>query len=463
MPLDQGAIEDLLPDNTTEQISPQDLRDAFAQVAQAYDGLSVSYITADVTQGVGDGSIEGDVAAMDFSGNAVPDPAPDTFIYIPTSTLLQFAYAGRAYFWTGPVEISIGVGGTYTPVAADFILSGIFEHPQLGSREDADSHPTSAITGLDAAQTTQDGRLDVMEVSMESHVNPESLPSTNAVYLSASLNGADYSLLDDIPAVAEAAITESIGGSDVLVGKFVRVSGSLITLYLASASTKVTIEAEAPDPGYALEVYLKGYVDHTPSGGAVELVATSSTILLTPGRHRYYIDLPIPGPFQVEVGDLTILEVYASRVSGSGDDSLSLYVDGYGMSYSVTDIPVPALPYVYNKVADVLDIPADPTWTPINSVQILAAPAGVYELGFSVTGTFPNVTNSLKIRYRHDGLPWTEISQELKDITEHPAWYYAYPKVLADGDHTFEIEAQKSGSTDVFDIKFADVWIERKQ
>lgn len=151
MPLDQDKIADLLPDNTTQQISPQDLRDSFAEVGLAYDGLSVTSIRGILNEDAGDGTPHGDLNATNFVGQAEPDPDPETFITIPDGALVQFFHKGVSYFWAGPSGVSVGVGGDYTAVEGELQAAGVSDHGLLVGRTDPDAHPIGAVTGLQAA------------------------------------------------------------------------------------------------------------------------------------------------------------------------------------------------------------------------------------------------------------------------------------------------------------------------
>ncbi len=148
MSLDQDKIAELLPDNTTEQISPEDLRASFAQVGLAYDNISVSSIRALAIDDAGTGFLPGDVNATDFSGRADPDPAPDTFLHIPDGSLTQIAHKGVVYFWMGPSGVDIGLGGDYTSDVDDFAAAGTSNHPLLEGLDTPNQHPIEAVTGL---------------------------------------------------------------------------------------------------------------------------------------------------------------------------------------------------------------------------------------------------------------------------------------------------------------------------
>jgi hypothetical protein len=119
------------------------------------------------------------------------------------------------------------------------------------------------------------------------------------------------------------------------------------------------------------------------------------------------------------------------------------------------------LTYTFQKNVNILDIPD--TFTPIVQVTQQAGDNGIYELGFSISGTFPNITNPVVARYRINNDPWLSISKEQKDVTDNITFYYAFPYAW-DGATpiTIEVEGRKSGSADQLDVQYADAWIERK-
>lgn len=122
------------------------------------------------------------------------------------------------------------------------------------------------------------------------------------------------------------------------------------------------------------------------------------------------------------------------------------------------------LQYEYNKVTDVLDIPD--AWTPINSLTFTPKHSGdkVFEYGLSVFASFPNISNSIMLRYRVDGSTWVELQSEPKDATDVRIFYYAFPKAIDNVEsHTIEVEMMKEGGNDPLDVRFCELWIERKQ
>jgi len=86
----------------------------------------------------GDGTIEGDVNAMDWTGHA---HAQGTSLHVEENHVVSFGNGkGIVYSWVGPKPVLLGVGGNYTSVAADFQPTGAGNHSVL-SNLDADDHP----------------------------------------------------------------------------------------------------------------------------------------------------------------------------------------------------------------------------------------------------------------------------------------------------------------------------------
>ncbi|RLA39754.1 MAG: hypothetical protein DRR06_18620, partial [Gammaproteobacteria bacterium] len=83
----------------------------------------------------------------DFTGQ---NDQPDSFIPMDSGTSYIFVVEDRLYMYIGPrTNTSIGVGGSYATVDTDFQQVGVYNHEDLAGRDEPDSHPTSAITGLE--------------------------------------------------------------------------------------------------------------------------------------------------------------------------------------------------------------------------------------------------------------------------------------------------------------------------
>jgi hypothetical protein len=83
-------------------------------------GANVVAVSAPIVAGVGDGTIQGDVAATDFTGHPEAD---GTALYIQTNHYVRFFHNELVYEWAGERPALIGVGGTTAPVAADFAVA----------------------------------------------------------------------------------------------------------------------------------------------------------------------------------------------------------------------------------------------------------------------------------------------------------------------------------------------------
>ena len=122
------------------------------------------------------------------------------------------------------------------------------------------------------------------------------------------------------------------------------------------------------------------------------------------------------------------------------------------------------LTYEYTKVSNILNIPADPVWTPIASVTALGAVAGTYELKLSIQGLIADINDSVSVRYRVNGGTWYVYRKEASDPSDTFGFSYGFPWVhAATGDITLDVEAQKDVGAAQFDINFADVIIQRVQ
>ena len=121
------------------------------------------------------------------------------------------------------------------------------------------------------------------------------------------------------------------------------------------------------------------------------------------------------------------------------------------------------LVYDFTKADPIVDIPGLPTWTPVVSQSSTGLPDGVYELGFSVNGSFPDINDSVYLRYRVDGGDWYEISKEPSDITDTVGIYYAFPFIVTGGSVSIEVEVSKDAGGAQLNVDFGDAWVERKK
>lgn len=120
------------------------------------------------------------------------------------------------------------------------------------------------------------------------------------------------------------------------------------------------------------------------------------------------------------------------------------------------------LRFEYTKATGIIDIPEEPTWTPVVAVTMTAAQPGVYMYGFAVQGYMGDTNDYAALRFRLNGGAWTAYIQEPGDNDDTFGYTYTFPKeVAATQDLTIEVEASKEQNAQQFDINFADVWIQR--
>lgn len=124
----------------------------FEQLPVNEEGVETLSLTA--TDDAGNGSVEDDVNNTDFTSQT-----GTTFASLAVNEFVSIVHKAVLYSYTGPKPVDIGVGGDYVTLATDYVAQGTADHDLLVNRTATDSHPTSAITGLDADQATQDQNL----------------------------------------------------------------------------------------------------------------------------------------------------------------------------------------------------------------------------------------------------------------------------------------------------------------
>ncbi len=148
------------------------IHESLLRVAQAFDSL-ISF-SALPTEDSGDGTIEGDTNATDWTGHAQSD---GTRLNIRITDSVIFGHKDIAYQYVGKKPALLGVGGDYTTVNEDFIPIGTGDHTVLVNRDQPDSHPILAITdlqdtlnslnisigSLETRMTSAESRLDTVE------------------------------------------------------------------------------------------------------------------------------------------------------------------------------------------------------------------------------------------------------------------------------------------------------------
>ena len=137
-------------DDTLSGLGVNNVKAALDIIA-AFNSFGVVEYTTEIIFGEGDGSIEGDVNATDFTGHDFADPTITTALLIEANHIVSFKYGANLYRWVGSKDITVGVGGAYTTLPADFSSLGTSDHRELTNLDDADQHAIAAVTGLQAA------------------------------------------------------------------------------------------------------------------------------------------------------------------------------------------------------------------------------------------------------------------------------------------------------------------------
>lgn len=165
--------------------------------------------------------------------------------------------------------------------------------------------------------------------------------------------------------------------------------------------------------------------------------------------------------FQTELPDVDINEF--TEVPVNTVDGTFRVMFGAISDFVIARIPSVFLTmtFDYAKAQDILDIPA--TYTPIVSMVTPVRDAGTYMYGLSLTADFADTNDAFHIRFSTDGgANWTEFTITPNDVQDNIPVIYAYPKVRNAGILDMRVEARKDLAGNTFNIKFADIWYERK-
>ena len=168
------------------------IHESLLLVAEAFDSLET--FSAVPTFNAGNGTIEGDTNATDWTGH---DRANGTRLEITVTDSVIFSHGGVVYQYIGKKPVLLGVGGDYTTVNSDFVPIGTGDHDILNNRSLPDAHPISAITNLQselndkADQTsldahTGDGSIHFTETSID-HNNIQNIGTDTHAQLEARL------------------------------------------------------------------------------------------------------------------------------------------------------------------------------------------------------------------------------------------------------------------------------------
>ena len=177
----------------------------------------------------GIGNIWTDTNLMDFSGQTSDG---STCVNIGEGTSYVFAHSGNLYKYTGPPNVCIGVGGTYTVLDGDMVQTSTTIHNGLTDRDAIDAHPILAITGLIAALAA---KSDVGHL----HDSTE-LPNAGWVEKAGDTMQGHLTMED-----AKALVMEGVGGVEkgrMYIGKD-KATGTVDEVLLASASSGARVNA----------------------------------------------------------------------------------------------------------------------------------------------------------------------------------------------------------------------------
>ncbi|RKZ84301.1 MAG: hypothetical protein DRQ39_08505, partial [Gammaproteobacteria bacterium] len=108
-------------------------------------GAGIISISATITVGAGNSTVNGDLDATDFTGH---DSAVGTALQLEPNYIVTFVYGAELYRWTGPNDALVGLGGTYAALTGDLFSLGSSDHNALTNRNIADQHSIAAVTGL---------------------------------------------------------------------------------------------------------------------------------------------------------------------------------------------------------------------------------------------------------------------------------------------------------------------------
>jgi len=135
-------------------------------------------VTSYSVRATGTGSVASDVNANNFTGQfhsvgTAWNPLP--------SDVATVVHNNIAYSYAGPRNVLIGLGGTYTAVATDFVAVGTADHTLLVNRTAADAHSIASITGLVAQQAAQDAALVTHDANVNAHPEVRERLNNNSI------------------------------------------------------------------------------------------------------------------------------------------------------------------------------------------------------------------------------------------------------------------------------------------
>jgi len=151
-------VTDIFPVSSPITYDDGTMQPIFRDFLRKLGEVQVNTYTLVSTDDAGDGTVEGDTNASDFTAQGTP-PSPGSAFNVLASDVVQFVHKAVLYGYAGPKGVSIGLGGSYVTTASDFIAIGTNDHDLIINRSNPDSHPQAAITGLVAGQGVQDTNI----------------------------------------------------------------------------------------------------------------------------------------------------------------------------------------------------------------------------------------------------------------------------------------------------------------
>lgn len=286
----------------------------------------VESISLLATDDAGDGTVEGDTNATDFTSQT-----GTTFAEIQSNQVVTVVHKAVAYSYVGPKDVTIGVGGSYVTVNADYVAQGTADHSLLTNLTSPDQHPQSAITDLVSDQAQQDQNLVDHETAPDPHtqyvLNDEGLATwvlagygsigQDAGYSIGSLTGAWVTLEWD-----EALIAAPRGVTQDLVNNGLVLTAEGVWQF----NIKVSLTFAESNTGRQIGLRIFNLTDGTASG---------KPFVFFVGRNQAGENLPIPVTFEVSsdaVGDIIQLQI-----AGLNGDTFST-VQNIGSTWSATHV-----------------------------------------------------------------------------------------------------------------------------
>lgn len=147
----------------------------------------------------GTGNVWTDLNATDFTGQeyAGVDGCASTSLSIKTNGVVFFGHNGVSYIWIGPGGVCVGQGGTYSATSDDLAPIGTGDHSILTNRNQADSHPQTAIGGRGSAGDLEADQIQ-QDTNLTNHIsdggNPHNTSHTN---LSSGIGTNTHDQIDD--------------------------------------------------------------------------------------------------------------------------------------------------------------------------------------------------------------------------------------------------------------------------